>query len=118
MPERLGGPNAKRARRLRADQTDAEAVLWSRLRNQQVAGHKFRRQVPRGPYILDFACLERKVIVEVDGSQHMMQTQRDSARTRWLEQRGYRVLRFWNTDVLKNPDGVAQAILQALEARK
>ena len=105
------------ARKLRSSLTDAEKRRWRRLQRRQVAGHKFRRQQPIGPYIVDFVCFERRVIVEVDGGQHAEQRSYDEQRTLWLQARGYRVLRFWNNDVLKNTNGVAQAIVDALEGR-
>ena len=103
-----------RARQLRKDSTRAESILWKHLRNRQLEGHKFRRQVPLGQYILDFVCFERRLIVEIDGGHHQGQAAYDDERTKWLESQGFRVLRFWNNDVLGHPDGVAQAILEAL----
>jgi len=102
------------ARKLRGNPTDAETRLWSRLRRKQVDGHRFRRQVPLGPYVADFVCLEARLIVEVDGGQHADNTAEDAARTAWLEGRGYRLLRFWNNDVLGNTEGVVEAIRLAL----
>ena len=105
--------NVPRARHLRMMQTEAEARLWSRLRNRMLGGFKFRRQVPIGPYIADFLCAERMLIVEADGGQHA-DNAADLCRTRFLEERGYRVIRFWNPDVLSNTDGVLEMILIAL----
>ena len=102
------------ARALRANQTEVEARLWQRLRDRQLAGAKFRRQAPFGPYIADFACLAAKLIVELDGGQHADNEEADAARTAWLEGQGFRVLRFWNNDVLANTDGVLEEILAAL----
>ncbi len=102
------------ARKLRGNQTDAEQRLWSRLRKRQCVGFQFRRQVPIGSYIVDFACLSESLIVEVDGGQHANQREKDAERTRWLEAEEYRVLRFWNHDVLENTDGVVESIEQAL----
>ena len=104
-----------RAQRLRAEATDAEKVLWARLRRRQVLGYKFRRQQPLGRYIVDFVCFEKRLIVEVDGSQHSEQQSYDEARTRWLESQGYQVLRFWNNEVLLETDRVVETIAQQLE---
>ena len=104
-----------RARKLRENQTDVEGKLWSRLRDRQLSGVKFRRQHPIGPFIVDFYCLERGLIVELDGSQHVQRNTADKRRTRFLEGLGYRVLRFWNNDVLSNFDGVLERISEALD---
>ena len=104
----------QRPRTLRRNATDAEALLWSRLRNRRLAGHKLRRQHPLGPYVTDFACPESMLVVELDGGQHRPET--DAARTTYLEQQGYTVLRFWNHDALGNPDGVLETILRHLES--
>src|SRR5207237_2204899 len=100
----------ERARRLRREQADAEAKLWRRLRAHKLPGYWFRRQVPLGPYIVDFACLEMRLLIEVDGSQHADQVEHDSRRTAWLESQGFRVLRFWNDEVLKESDDVVETI--------
>jgi very-short-patch-repair endonuclease len=99
-----------RAKQLRQQPTDAEAKLWSRLRYKQLDGFRFRRQAPIGPYIVDFFCPTAKLIVEVDGGQHADKRDYDERRTEWLEERGYRVLRFWNNDVLENIEGVLAEI--------
>jgi adenine-specific DNA-methyltransferase len=104
------------ARRLRRDETDAEALLWRYLRARRLANAKFRRQHPMGPYILDFFCLEAGLVVEVDGSQHQ-QTRglaADSRRTRYLIQQGLRVLRFTNIEVLTETEAVLQVIAEKL----
>jgi very-short-patch-repair endonuclease len=106
------------ARQLRRNATDAERRLWFLLRQRQLAEFRFRRQVPLGPYIVDFACLAEKLIVEVDGGQHNERQGEDAARTVWLAARGYRVMRFWNSDVLRTPEAVAEAILLALTERE
>jgi very-short-patch-repair endonuclease len=104
-------PRTRRnARSLRRDMTDAERLLWRHLRQRQVEGYKFRRQHPVGHYIVDFACLEACLIVEVDGGQHADRKGYDIQRTAWLKGQGFRVLRFWNTDVVDNIDGVREAI--------
>ena len=99
------------ARELRKNPTDAEVRLWSRLRGKHLDGFRFRRQQPIGPYIADFFCPEARLIVEVDGSQHH---EDDGSRTAWLESRGYRVVRFWNNEVLTNTASVLQVVLDAL----
>ncbi len=110
----MTGRNIRRARTLRANQTDAERRLWSRLRNRTFFGFKFRRQVPIGPYIVDFLCMERMLVIELDGGQHDERAQADARRTAYLETQGYRVMRFWNNDMLANTDGVLTLILTAL----
>ena len=105
-----------RARRLRRDWTKAEARLWLCLRNRQLDGFKFRRQLPIDRYFADFACLEAKLIVELDGGQHADEAAYDAARTEVLEQAGFRVLRFWNHAVLTELDGVLHEISFALKA--
>ena len=101
------------AKKLRASMTDAECRLWYRLRAHRFEGHKFKRQVPIGRYVVDFACLHRKLIVEVDGGQHA-ENASDRQRDDWLRAHGFHVLRFWNHDVLRNTDGVLEMILSAL----
>src|SRR5512138_3676711 len=110
---------ATRARNLRRNQTEAERRLWSRLRDRQIAGHKFRRQVALGPYIVDFACFDERLIIELDGGQHgeAEQQLRDDERTAWLKANGYLVLRYWNNEVLENMEGVLTAIADALQDR-
>ncbi len=92
-------------RRLRTNQTDAETVLWNRIRNRQIDGHKFVRQQPIGGYICDFVCRDKLLIIEVDGGQHS-ESAADGIRDGRLNEEGYRVLRFWNNDVLGNLEGV------------
>src|SRR5262249_3526781 len=103
--------NTTTARRLRQHQTDAEGILWFRLRGRRLAGWKFKRQVPIDRFIVDFVCADAKVIVELDGSQHAVRTRQDEERTKTLEAMGYLALRFWNNDVMSNPDGVLEEIL-------
>ena len=100
----------RRARELRQQSTDAEKKLLQHLRNRQLEGIKFRRQAPIGPYIADFAAVEALLIVELDGGQHAMRINSDEKRTAWLKGHGYRVVRFWNNDVLANPEGVVAVI--------
>ena len=102
-------------RRLRQEQTDAERKLWENLRNRELCGWKFRRQRPIGPYIVDFCCVEKKLVIEIDGSQHMVQEVKDRERTQELNLRGYKVLRFWDHEVLSEPETVLEAIRLALE---
>jgi very-short-patch-repair endonuclease len=101
------------ARRLRLDATDAERRLWYRLRWRQIEEAKFVRQERIGPYVVDFVCREPRLVVEVDGGQHATDP-RDAVRDAWLSDRGYRVLRFWNNDVLSNTEGVLEMIAAAL----
>ena len=101
---------------LRRDATDAETALWSELRARRLGGHKFRRQWTIGPYIADFCCLESALIVEADGGQHNEEA--DAGRTAYLTSQGFRILRFWNNDVLENLDGVLTTILQTLGGSK
>jgi very-short-patch-repair endonuclease len=104
------------ARTLRRNQTDLERKLWYILRGRRFHAHKFRRQQPIGPYIADFVCFERKLVIELDGSQHAAPAHvvADRARTAFLESQGFRVLRFWNLDFIQNRDGVLWAIDLAL----
>lgn len=114
MPQFRKRPT-KRAQQLRRNPTDAERRLWSRLRRRQLAGFKFSRQMGVGPFVCDFLCRERGLVVELDGGQHADQVAKDARRTAFLERRGLTVLRFWNNDVLQNTDGVLEAILRKLE---
>ena len=111
----MGGMDKIKARELRKNLTDAERALWRFLRLRQFAGNKFRRQQPIGKYIVDFVCLEKKLIVEVDGGQHSEQTDYDSMRDAWLKEQGFRVLRFWDNQVFNETDGVREMIIQALQ---
>ena len=105
----------ERARELRKNLTDAEQRLWKKLKRRQIATVKLRRQQPIGPFIVDFVCFERRLIVEVDGGQHAEQIAYDEERTQWLKVQGYRVLRFWNNEVLADTEAVAQAIFNTVE---
>ena len=98
------------ARTLRKDSTDAERCLWQRLRNRELLGWKFRRHHPIGCYIVDFVCIERELIIELDGSQHAENQTADSERSEYLKEKGYQVLRFWNNDVLVRGEAVLNAI--------
>ncbi len=107
----------ERARNLRKDMSDAEWKLWQRLRGGQIEGFRFRRQHPIGVFIADFVCLEKCLIIEVDGAQHAEPAQvvHDAKRTQWLEARGYQVLRFWSNEIAENLDGVIDAIWNELQ---
>ena len=100
---------------LRQSGTDAEQQLWQQLRAGRLNGFKFRRQHPIPPYIVDFVCLKAKVIIELDGSQH--DDERDAAKTRFLEAKGFEVMRFWDNDVLRETDAVLESILSAVGNR-
>ena len=121
MPRKpRSNPSTKRkAIQLRKDPTPAERKLWAVIRNDKL-GVTFRRQHAVGNYIPDFVCIEKKLVVELDGSQHLEQEEYDEERTKYLNSLGYKVIRFWNKDVMKNMDGVILAILHAMEdeARK
>ncbi len=99
------------ARELRKNQSDTERVLWHYLRNRHLMNLKFRRQEPIGNYIADFMCYEKRLIVEVDGGQHTIQEEYDRRRSEWIEKQGFRILRFWDNEVLENMEGVIYRIL-------
>ena len=105
--------NTLASRRLRFDQTDAEKKLWNHIRNRQINGDKFVRQEPIGRYICDFVCREKRLVIEVDWGQHSGSV-RDELRDRSLREQGYRVMRFWNNDVLSNIEGVLTVIDEEL----
>jgi very-short-patch-repair endonuclease len=116
MPRRLVSPLARGlAKAMRREMTKAELRLWTQLRKPGIEGLRFRRQTPIGPFIVDFFCPEKKLIVEVDGGQHghVAGERHDSARDAWLTEQGYKVVRFWNRDVMENLDGVCRTILAA-----
>lgn len=103
-----------KARLLRKNQTDVERLLWQHLRNRQLYNQKFRRQFPIEPNIADFVCLELKLVIELDGGQHADQVNYDEQRRLFLKQRGFKVLRFWNNEVIGNLTGVLEAIRLAV----
>jgi very-short-patch-repair endonuclease len=103
-----------RARQLRSNPTEAEKRLWSKLRLKQVDGHRFRRQAPIGPYVVDFVCFARRLTIEVDGGQHDSRVIEDDTRAAWLDRQDFRVLRFWNNEVLGNIEGVYENIVAHL----
>ena len=106
-----------RAGELRRDLTPAERKLWSVLRGNKLNGVSFRRQHAIGNYIVDFVSIKKKLIIELDGSQHLEQTEYDTERTRYLESQGYRVVRFWNNQVEREMDGIIQMLDKLLSAR-
>jgi very-short-patch-repair endonuclease len=112
--QRDGTEALDRARGLRRNATKAEDRLWYRLRNRRLGNFKFRRQVWIGPFIADFLCMDARLVVEVDGSQHIEDVAYDDVRTAFLATKGYRVIRVWNNDVMQRMDGVLAAILDRL----
>ena len=110
----MRAPLLDRARQLRRNQTRAELELWMRLRSRQL-GAKFRRQYRIGRYIADFCCLERRLVIELDGGQHLEQVEADRKRTAYMTSRGFLVLRFWNDQVLKETYAVLDQILRELK---
>ncbi len=102
------------AKVLRKNFTDTERLLWKYLRAKQMEGCKFRRQEPIGSYIVDFVCQEKRIVIEVDGGQHSTEKERDNERDKWFEGKGYKVLRFWNNEVLSNIEGVLEVIRDCL----
>jgi very-short-patch-repair endonuclease len=104
------------ARRLRANATGAEVRLWKMLRQLPASGTHFRRQVPIGPYVADFACLASRLVIEIDGSQHARggRAARDETRSKWLEREGFKVIRFWNNDIVENRQAVLNSIYAAM----
>jgi very-short-patch-repair endonuclease len=105
-----------RARELRQSQTEAEKIIWHHLKAKRFFGHKFKRQHPIGPYFPDFVCLERKLVIEIDGGQHS-ENKKDVVRTKFLENEGYTVIRFWNNDVLGNIDGLLSSLSLTLSRK-
>jgi very-short-patch-repair endonuclease len=115
MPEKPRRPT-RRAQALRNHATESERLLWLELRQRRFDGYKFSRQIPVGPFICDFVCRRCKLVIELDGGQHSANADRDAARTRYLQRAGYRVMRFWNNELHKNPEGVLLSIRDALSA--
>ncbi len=113
-PPRSNPKTRTHAIELRKEPTPAERKLWAVIRNDQL-GVNFRRQHAIGNYIPDFVCIEKKLIIELDGSQHLEQEEYDNERTKYLESLGYKVIRFWNNDVMNNVDGVILVMLNAME---
>lgn len=100
----------EKSKELRSGATEVEKLIWSKIRDRKLGGIKFRRQHPMGSYIVDFVSLEKKLVVELDGGQHTEDREYDRQRTRWIESRGFKVLRFWNSEVIENLQGVLEAI--------
>jgi len=117
-PKRSNSKTMHRAGELRKEPTPAEKKLWAYLRRDKLNGVNFRRQHAIGNFIVDFVSIKRKLVIELDGSQHLEQEEYDIERTKYLELQGYKVVRFWNNDVLNNMEGVILSILYALEADK
>ena len=105
---------SNRARELRQTQTRPEALVWKHLRARQICGLKFRRQHPIGPYVADFACCEKRLVVEIDGESHNSTADQDQTRTAFMKQQGWNVLRFNNEDVLEDPESVVRGVVQSL----
>ena len=113
----MRNPKAQqRAQVLRKRTTDSERLLWSHLRRRQLRGYRFRRQVPIGNYIADFVCIEARLIIELDGSQHQEQRVYDEQRTRYLEQRGYKIFRVWDNQAFTETQSVLETIANMLES--
>jgi len=106
------------ARNLRSQSTDAEQLIWRHLKNRQIAGFKFRRQHPLPPFIVDFVCLEAGLVVELDGGQHVERSAQDAARTSKLNEMGFRVIRFWDDEALKQTEAVLEEVLRQLTASR
>ena len=113
---RKRAPKRHFARLLRNETTLHERCLWDELRRRGIDGCRFRRQAPIGNYVVDFVCYERRVIVELDGAFHSQQSEKDEARAAWVGSQGYTVLRFWNSDVFENLEGVIEGIWNDLRA--
>jgi len=105
----------QRSRELRKNLTDAEQKIWHKLRNKQIHGNKFRRQFILGNYIVDFICLDKRLIIEVNGGQHMENVNYDSQRDEWLKKQNFKVLRFWNNQVLNEIDSILEVIVNNLK---
>ena len=105
----------ERSRELRKNLTEADQKLWHKLRNKQINAHKFRRQFILGNYIVDFICLDKRLIIELDGGQHMDNVDYDSKRDEWLKKQNFIVLRFWNNQVLNEIDSVLEVIVKNLK---
>ena len=116
MYKAIGRISKNIARNLRKNSTEAEKILWQRLKNKQLEGFKFRRQQIIGRYIVDFVNFERKLVIELDGSQHAVEKEKDWKRDHWLQAQGFEVLRYWNNEVFENIEGVLEVIREKLLA--
>ncbi|QIG52440.1 endonuclease domain-containing protein [Nordella sp. HKS 07] len=110
----MAAPRRARAKRMRREPTEAEKLFWWEIRDRRLEGHKFKRQYLVAGYIADFVCLERKLIIELDGGQHSETTEYDAKRSADLQVHGFRVLRIWNAEIFKNMEGVIDAVLAEL----
>lgn len=115
-PTKRQGLATARARALRVDETEPEYRFWGELRNRRLNGYKFVRQIPIGPYIVDFLCRELRLVVELDGGQHC-DSAHDKSRDRWLNEHGYSVLRFWNNEVMRERRSVIDTLMAVLDGR-
>lgn len=106
----------RRSRILRNNSTDAERFLWQRLRGRQLGGYRFRRQVPIGSYIADFVSIDAKLVIELDGGQHQEKRAYDERRDRFMKTLGYRIIRFWDTQIIEETDAVLETIMRELES--
>ena len=105
------------ARHLRKNMTPEESLLWSRIRKKQIHGHRFRRQHPIGPYIVDFICLDARLVIEIDGGQHNQPTQQEQHRADYLMEQGFQALRFWNYEVRQELQTILEIIAQSLQGK-
>jgi len=110
----MKGRLIKFAKAMRHQPTSAEAAIWTALRGARLQGFKFKRQQPIGAYIVDFVCFEHSLIIEIDGGQHGDEVPKDQARSDWLQSQGFRVMRFWNNEVIERKDDVLESIIRAL----
>ena len=115
MSRNKSHPLRERACELRQNQTDAEQMLWRLLRSRQISAQKFRRQYPIGPFVVDFCCFEKKLVIELDGGQHDENTDAVERRSACLREQGYRIMRFWNNEFMENSEAVLDEIARVLE---
>ena len=113
-PTKRNPTSLVRARQLRRAMTDQERLLWAKLRNRRFGKFKFRRQATIGPFIVDFLCVPRALVIELDGGQHTLRREYDTARSEWLTKHGYRVVRFWNHELREDTDAIEELIWRRL----